>query len=726
MNDWIISPGPQGEIVPDEGPRRGFGLRGIGGGPRKPPHKIAWGLLTLAALAVVAALSAFAAAEFWVVRELLPGVPDIPDRAALMVVNQTPGMTFVDASGGVIARRGAKHGYPVTLAQLPAYVPRAFLAVEDKRFYQHGPVDLHGIARAAWVNYRAHRTVQGGSTLTQQLAKTLFLSPDQTLRRKLQEALIAYRLERLMSKDEVLELYLNRIFFGDNAYGIDAAAQTYFGKPARELTLQEAALLAALPKAPTRLALTNDMPAALARSRLVLAAMRTEGWITEAQARAALAAPPKLAPESPGEGDYGYVLDMAAAQAVQIAGAQAPDLVVQVTIDPKLQAVAQAIVKKSLAEDGPRAGAKQAALVLLGPDGAVRALVGGADHHLSAFNRVTQAQRQPGSSFKPFVYATALEAGVKPTDIRQDAPIRFGAWAPANYEAGYRGPVTVAEALAHSINTVAVRLANEVGADKVAELAHRFGVKSVPDRPDLSLALGAYEVNLLELTGAYQVFQQGGQRTEPHLIQQISTARGQSLYARAPSAGLVVYDTAKAADMVRMMEGVLTHGTGVRAAFGRPAAGKTGTTQNWRDAWFVGFTPDWACGVWVGNDDGDSMNHVTGGQLPADIWRQMMVAAHQDLPIRDFDWMPAPQIGGGEAAAAGGPSDAAEGAPQAAPEADQPPEPETQRNFYGDLSDDFGQTAQGGDASRRGEPPTQAAPPPHAYRPENDGQESPR
>ncbi|QUD86103.1 multimodular transpeptidase-transglycosylase PbpC [Phenylobacterium montanum] len=708
MTDW--TPQPVDDDPPPPGPRpaapqpRSFGGRG---GPPKPKRKIAWGLLGVVAVAVLLILGAFAAAETWVVRELLPGIPEIPDRSALMAVNQTPGMTFEDANGAVIARRGARHGHAVTLAELPPYVPRAFLAVEDKRFYSHGPVDLRGVIRAAWINWRAHRTVQGGSTLTQQLAKTLFLTPDQTLKRKLQEAVIANRLEQLMTKDQVLELYLNRIFFGDNSYGLDAAAQTYFGKPASALSLQEAALLAALPKAPTRLALTNDMPAALARSHIVLDHMRDEGWITVAQEQVALNRPPRLAPEQPGEGDYGYVLDMAAAQAVQITGAQSPDLIVRLTIDPALQGQAQAIVKKTLAEQGPHAGASQGALVLIGPDGAVRALVGGTDHHASAFNRVTQAQRQPGSSFKPFVYATALEQGLKPTDVRQDAPVRFGTWAPSNYEGGYRGPVTLAEALAHSINTVAARVTSEIGAAKVADLAHRFGLKDIPADPNLSLALGTYEVNLLELTSGYQVFQQGGQRTEPFLVQQISNTGGQVLYARAPSAGLAVYDVANAAGMVRMLEGVIDHGTGVRAGFGRPAAGKTGTTSDYRDAWFVGFTPDWVCGVWVGNDDNSPMNHVTGGQLPADIWRQMMLAAHRDLPVRDFDWMPPPDAGeaGAQTVSDEPPSDA-----EPADEASRAEAGDQRKSFYGDLSNDFDQAAGGGEGRRRDAPQDQAPP----------------
>jgi penicillin-binding protein 1A len=674
-----------------------------------------------AALGVGLAMVVGAALAWWFT-VLLPSVPTIPARDALMVVNQAPGMTFEDAAGAMIAQRGAKHGHWVRLGELPAYAPRAFLAAEDRRFYHHGPVDPRGLVRAAWSNWRAGHTVQGGSTLTQQLAKTLFLSPSQTLTRKLQEAVIARRLEDQMSKDEVLELYLNRIFFGDRAYGLDAAAQTYFGKSASALTLPEAALLAALPKAPTRLALTNDMSAALARSRRILAAMRGEGWITPAEEQAALAAPPRLAPEAPGEGDYGYVLDMAAAQAVQIAGAQAPDLVVRLTIDPTLQATAQSLVRDTLARDGPGAGARQGALVLLGPDGAIRALVGGADHRLSAFNRATQAQRQPGSSFKPFVYAAAVEHGVRPTDIRQDAPVRFGPWQPTNYEGGYRGPVTVADALAHSINTVAVRLANEVGGKTIAEVAHRFGLKDIPPDPNLSIALGAYEVNLLELTSGYQVFQQGGQRRDPYLIAQISTTRGATLFNVAPSGGVLVYDAPNAAIMVRMMEGVLTHGTGTRADFGRPAAGKTGTTQDWRDAWFVGFTPDWVCGVWIGNDDNRPMNRITGGALPAQIWRQMMVTAHQTLPPRDFPWLEGALADAGHAAAArpqsiydssgsappAQPSEAEDGtdrpaAPNAPPvvESDgaSPPDDQGRRTgFYNDLSRDFGQTAQGADA----------------------------
>ena len=710
MSDWIIPPSssitgapPASEPTPGPPPPPRFAKPPKSPKPPRPPrgpggglsaaHIWGIGLGVVALVLVCAGLAANLA-----VRNFLAEVPDIPAKSELLVANQAPGMTFEDRTGKVIATRGPKHGFPVTLADLPAYVPQAFLAAEDRRFYHHGAIDPQGIARAAWANWRAHHTVQGGSTLTQQLAKTLYLTPNQTLKRKLQEAVIAHRMEQAMSKDEVLELYLNRIFFGDNAYGIDAAAQTYFGKPAKALDLQEAALLAALPKAPTRLALTNDMEAAVARSHRVLENMRAEKWITEDQLRQALEHPPRLAPEAPGEGEYGYVLDMAAAQAVKLAGDSAPDLVVRLSIDPKLQAASQQVVAETIAADGKRANAHQGALVLLAPDGAIRALVGGTSHRLSAFNRAIQAERQPGSSFKPFVYAAALEAGVKPTDIRQDAPVRFGPWSPTNYEGGYTGAVTVADALAHSINTVAVRLADEVGGARIGEIARRFGFKTIPDVPNLSVALGAYEVNLLELTGAFQVFQQAGQRTQPYLIEEIDTSRGDSLYSHAVTQPSSVYDSANAGQMVRMMEGVLAHGTGTRAAFGRPAAGKTGTTQNWRDAWFVGFTPDWVCGVWVGNDDDQPMNHITGGQIPAEIWRRVMITAHDGVPTHDFSWLPPEEV---------------LAAPVVTP-VDTAPDPAaiSKGAFYDALTNDFDRTAKDPAAPQPADVPTDAALPP--------------
>ncbi|HEY5409089.1 MAG TPA: PBP1A family penicillin-binding protein [Caulobacteraceae bacterium] len=611
----------------------------------------------------------------WIQLSWLSGLPNVPSADALWSLNRAPGMTFLDRKGATIAVRGPRHGRRVSLAELPAYVPRAFLAAEDRRFYQHGAVDWLGVLRAAFADARAGAPVQGGSGLTQQLAKTLFLGPDHTLKRKLQEAVLAMRLSHRLSKDQILELYLNRIFFGSSAYGVEAASETYFDRPASALTLSEAALLAALPKAPSRLSPVADMPAALARSHLVLQRMVAAGWIDQAAERDALASPPRLAPEPPEDEDFGYVLDLAQTEATALARGKAPDLIVQLSIDSGLQTTAAQIARRVMESQGRAAGAGQAALAALGPDADILALVGGLDHRFSRFDRAVQALRQPGSAFKPLVYAAALEAGIKPTDIRQDAPIRLGPWAPENYGGGYAGPVTVEDALVRSINTVSVRLAQEIGTPRIAELASRFGIGELPPRPELSVALGAYETSLVELTSAYQVFQQGGRRQEPWLISQITTSSGQIVYSRPPAAPQAVYPAALNVQMVRMLEGVITRGTGRRAALGRPAAGKTGTSQAWRDAWFVGFTPELVAGVWVGNDDDRPMNKVAGGDLPADIWRRFMLAAEAGLPVRDFAFAPGP-------------------ASPAAPASDAPAVGE-RAQFYRGLSQDFAETAAG-------------------------------
>jgi penicillin-binding protein 1A len=645
-----------------------------------------WVWLTLLTLSIVGLLGAVGGG-IYIWRKYLTDVPPMPAREALFAVNRAPGIRFQDRTGVQIAVRGPRYGERVTLDQLPAYVPRAFLAAEDRRFYQHGALDLQGISRAAWINWRAGRIVQGGSTITQQIAKGLFLTPDQTAKRKLQEAVMARRLYAMLSRDEILELYLNRIFFGANTYGIDGASRAYFGHPASKMSISEAALLASLPKAPSRLALTRNMAGALERQRLILANMRREKWITEAEYQAALADTPKLAPgAAQEEGELGYILDYATVEAVKIAGQNSPDLVVRLTIDSRLQAAGAQIVRDVMRTDGAKGGATQAALLALGNDGAIRAMVGGTDFDETPFNRAVQARRQPGSTFKPFVYAAALEKGVLPTDQRVDGPVKFGEWAPENYGGGYAGPVTIETALAKSINTVAAKLGQEVGGSAMGELARRFGLSTIPPNPDLSVALGSYEVSLLQLVGAFQVFQQGGQRRTPYIIESIATVGGESIYQRQPaSLGVTVYDIAKASMMVNMMKGVIERGTGTRAAFGRPAAGKTGTSQNWRDAWFVGFTPDMTAGVWIGNDDDRPMNHVAGGTLPAAIWRRFMIIAHEGLPARDFDWlMPDPV----------------------------PEEVEDPRNpFYGDLASDFARTADSLAADAAAPPPAPVEPP---------------
>lgn len=641
----------------------GFSLEGF----RAQLARLKWLWISLAVLFVIGAGIATAGGVYiW--QKYLTDVPALPERSALFAVNRAPGIRFLDSQDRLIATRGPRYGQRITLTQLPAHVPRAFLAAEDRRFYQHGALDFYGIARAMVMNWRAGHTVQGGSTITQQLSKGLFLSPEQTLKRKLHEAVMARRLFKVLTRDEILELYLNRIYFGANTFGVDGAARSYFGKPASELTIAESALLASLPKAPSRLALNKNMGAALERSHLVLDRMRSEGWITAAQAQEAFDNPPRLAAGAlADEGDIGYLLDYATTEAVRIAGANAPDLTVRLTIDSRLQAVGAETIRKVLAADGVRAKASQAALLSLGTDGAIRAMIGGVDFDAAPFNRAVQAKRQPGSTFKPFIYAAALEKGLLPKDIRIDGPVKFGDWEPENYGGGFRGPVTIETALAQSINTVAVKVGQEVGGPAIGKIARRFGLTTIPGRPDLSVSLGSYEVNLLELVSAFQVFQQAGQKVQPYIIDSIVSQAGEPIYSRSAKPASPVYDIAYASMMVNMLKGVMDQGTGSRAAFGRPAAGKTGTSQNYRDAWFIGFTPDVVTGVWVGNDDDTPMERVAGGGMPSTIWRQYMVAAHQGLPARDFDWL--------------------------LPDPEPETEPDPRNGFYEGIASDFGRVA---------------------------------
>lgn len=563
----------------------------------------------------------------------LGDTPRLPESTvSLATLNRTPGMTFLDRNGAVMATRGARYGLKVRLADLPPYVPRAFLAAEDRRFYSHGAIDWRAVLRASWVNARAGRTVEGASTISQQLARDLFLGPQRTFKRKLQEMLLAENLYKRLGRNGVLELYLNRVYLGENAYGVDAAARTYFGKPARSLSLAEAAVLAGLPKAPSSLDPTENAAAAMKRGRLVLDRMAAEGWITTAQAEAAARQPVVLI-RPQGEGDFGWVIDMAAAEAQRRAEGET-DLVVRLTVDPVLQTAAARALRETLATEGARQNASQGALVLLAPDGSVRALIGGRDRQ-TRFNRATQARRQPGSAFKPFVWAAALEAGMTPETRVSTARIAMGPYTPDSDRSSPE--MALEQALAASNNAVAVRLAQEAGTRRVADLARRFGVRSAPRNPGLSIALGAYETTLIELTAAYQPFQLGGRSLGWRLVEEVQGSDGRVIWRHAPPTASTVFDASRAGAMLRMMTAVVERGTGRRAAFGRPAAGKTGTSQDNRDAWFVGFTPDWLAGVWIGNDDNKPMRGVEGGSLPADVWRKLMIAAHGELPLRAFD-----------------------------------------------------------------------------------------
>jgi penicillin-binding protein 1A len=555
----------------------------------------------------------------------------LPEAARLAEPARRPTVIVLDRSGREIARRGAFVARDVSVAELPPYLVDAVLTIEDRRFYEHGGVDLRGLARAALENLRAGRVVQGGSTLTQQLAKNLYLDNEQTLGRKAREAVLALWIEQNYSKDEILALYLNRIYFGAGAWGVEAAAQRYFGKPASEVSLPEAALLVGLLKAPSRLAPTSDVGRAEARATLVLEALAEAGVITPQELDAALAAPLRVRAMAGDEG-AGYFVDWVIPQARALAGEETRDLIIATTLDLSAQRAAERAAAEGLASVADR-GAEQAALVALAGDGAVLAMVGGRSYAESQFNRAVQAHRQPGSAFKSFVYAAAIESGLSPWDVRSGAPIRLGDWSPQNFDDRRFGDMTLIDALAQSINTVAVRVAEEVGRDHVIDVARRMGITSRL-RPTRSMALGSYEVTPIELTAAYSVFANGGYRATPYAVTQVSTFDGEVLWTMGPPTATQALDPDTAALMDVMLAGVVAQGTARAAALpGRTVAGKTGTTNEFRDAWFIGYVPGLVAGVWVGADEFSPMERVTGGLLPARIWRGFMTEALKNEPV---------------------------------------------------------------------------------------------
>jgi penicillin-binding protein 1A len=556
----------------------------------------------------------------------------LPPIQSLEIPKRPPTIDIVDLAGKPLARRGDLAGPPVSLRALPKYVPNAFVAIEDRRFYEHFGVDLFGIARAAFANLLHRGVAQGGSTITQQLAKNLFLTQERTLMRKLQEALLALWLERRFSKQEILQLYLNRVYFGSGAYGIDQASQHYFGKPAKELSIAEAAMLAGLVKSPSRLAPTRNYENAEKRAKIVLAAMAEIGFINATSEKLALAHPPRVVAQA-GNGSINYVADWVMDIIDELLGHVDEDIVVRTTIDPNLEAAGETALARELAGKSEKFKVSQGALVAMTPDGAVRALIGGKSYAESQFNRAVAARRQPGSAFKAFVFLTALEHGLTPDSLCEDAPINVRGWKPENYEHGYYGPVTLSKALAFSLNTVSVRLTLEFTPQAVIRTAHRLGIASKLE-PNASIALGTSEVSPLELTGAYATFANGGLAVSPHVIERIATADGKLLYNHARERLGRVVDAHTVASMNGMMQQTLAIGTARKASLpGWQAAGKTGTSQDFRDAWFIGYTPHLVTSVWVGNDDNSPTKHVTGGSLPVEIWSEFMRAAHQGVPV---------------------------------------------------------------------------------------------
>ncbi|EAV42434.1 penicillin-binding protein [Stappia aggregata IAM 12614] len=564
----------------------------------------------------------------------------LPPTSEWQVPARPPNVKIVAANGELLANRGDTGGEAVRLEQLPPYLPNAVIAIEDRRFRSHFGVDPVGLARAVYTNFTSGRLQQGGSTLTQQLAKNLFLEQDRTIKRKIQELVLAFWLEAEYSKDEILEMYLNRVYLGSGAYGVDAAARRYFGKSARLLTIPEAATIAGLLKAPSRYSPARNPDLAEDRAQLVLAAMNEEGYITGDEAKNALAAPAKVVRRYTTASEN-YAADWVMDVLPHFIGSIETDIVVDTTIDPKMQRAAEQALRGALKENREKYGVSQGAVVTLDTAGAVKALVGGADYSKSQYNRAVYAKRQPGSSFKPFVYLAALENGLSPQSIRQDQPLRFGNWSPKNYSKDYYGPVTLTRALSLSLNTVAAQLTYEVGAGTVADTAKRLGVTS-DMKNNLSIALGTSEVTPLEIAGAYVPFSNGGYGVLPHVIRRIQTVDGKTLYSRAGDGRGRVIDRRLVGEMNMMMSETLLTGTGRKARLdsGRPAGGKTGTSQDFRDAWFIGYTGNLTTAVWLGNDDNSPTRKATGGGLPATVWKEVMDAAHEGLPVADLPGVP--------------------------------------------------------------------------------------
>ena len=549
---------------------------------------------------------------------------DVPPLDPLSSATRQPSIVLLDRHGAEIAVVGGRHGRAAHVSELPPHLIEAFLAVEDRRFRSHFGLDPIGLVRAAWVNFKAGRVVQGGSTITQQLAKTLFLSPERSLKRKIQEAALSLWLESKYSKDQILAIYLNRIYFGTGAYGIEAAAQTYFGKSARDVDLYESAVLAGLPKAPSRYAPSRDPALAHRRAQVVLAAMRAVDFLSEDQWHylRKQKIPQGLKRSGPPRSAR-YFTDWVLPRARAIVGNRGQDIIVRTTLDLGLQAHGETVLGAGLDAISQPRQVEQAALVSMTSDGAIRTMIGGRDYGDSQYNRVTQARRQPGSAFKLFVYLAALEAGFTPEQTMIDQPVEIDGWSPSNYSGMYSGAMTVAQALSQSVNSIAVQLTEAVGRDQVIAVARRLGITGpLPNGP--ALALGVGEVNLIDLCAAYAVFNNDGYGVWPYGIEDIRTREGDMIYRRQGSGPGQLVAPDQVVRLRNMLAQVVRTGTGRSAVLARPVAGKTGTSQNFRDAWFIGFDEELITGVWLGNDDARPMNKVSGGGLPARLWRDFM------------------------------------------------------------------------------------------------------
>jgi penicillin-binding protein 1A len=565
---------------------------------------------------------------------------DLPNIEDLNKFTKAPSILIKSEKGRIIGSFGDIYGDYISFDELPSSLIDAVIATEDRNFYHHIGVDPVGLARAMLANIRAGHVVQGGSTITQQVAKNVFLTPERSLGRKIREALLAFRLEARFTKEDILSIYLNRVYLGAGNYGVDAAAHRYFEKSARELTLSESSIIAGLLKAPSRLAPTSNPALSRKRAEQVLVNMEDAGYLTQqqvAKARDELAK--VLSARKRSTQSTQYFSDWVLEQLPEYIGNVSEDIVVVTTLDPEWQALADKAVSDVMAKEAEEHDVSQVALVSMSPDGAIRAMIGGSDYAESQFNRATQSLRQPGSAFKLFVYLAGLEEGLSPDSIVEDKPItikRVGKdWSPKNYTNQYLGVITLEEAVAESVNTVAVQVAEHAGLGHVVTMARRLGITSPLDELP-SIALGATEVSLIEMTNAYAHLAAGGNIVYPYGILEITSSKGQPLYMRQSSGRGIVLRSDVVGMMNEMLLGVVNNGTGRGAQIGRPAAGKTGTTSDYRDAWFLGYTPDLVTGVWVGNDNNTPMKKVTGGTIPAYIWRQYMSAALVGVPSKNI------------------------------------------------------------------------------------------
>lgn len=561
----------------------------------------------------------------------------LPDKVSFDVASERkPSIRVISIDGATLATYGNRYGTPVEVRNLPDYVGQAFVSIEDRRFYDHFGVDIVGILRATWANLSSGRLAEGGSTITQQLAKNLFLSPEKSFGRKIEEVLLAIWLEFKFDKQQILSLYLNRIYFGSGLYGIDAASRYYFGTDPRRLNLYDAAVLAGLPKAPSRYNPMVDPVKSAERANIVLDAMASTGALTNTRAERAKQTRVRTARKADAGPGVRYFSDWVLDRVRDYVGYVDQDLLVHTTLDSRLQEIAEFNLERALESNGARAkNVTQGALLAMTPDGAVRAMVGGRDYFESQYNRVTQARRQPGSVFKLFVYLAGLDKSLGSNDWMRDVPITINGWEPRNFDRQHHGTMSIRDAVATSNNSIAVQMAMEVGLDKVIQKARDMGVSS-PLTAEPSLALGTSEVSMLELTGAYAIVANGGFAVFPHAVSKIVGKGGEVLYQRSDEFPGRLMNPLHAGEMNNMLSAVIAKGTGRNAIIDRPAAGKTGTTSDYRDAWFIGYTSDLVAGVWVGNDNGSPMDEVTGGGLPATLWHDFMLHAHQNIPVRSL------------------------------------------------------------------------------------------